>query len=245
MNNNTSSHEVKHLLRLAERSIDQSPQKSAYYFKTGVGEYAEHEKFLGLSVPVLQKIAKKVPHISNQTITTLLQSPYNEIRYLALIFLKREYSQATKAQQHTQQQKLIDFYLDHKKHINNWNLVDNSSPQILGHWLYHHPNNTLLWALIKEKQQWPRRIAVVSQLPAIKLGHTKTAYALIEYCLKDTEDLMHKACGWMLRECGKIDNLEQEQFIKKHLHQMPRVMLRYGIEHMDEKKRKALLMKKF
>ena len=54
---------------------------------------------------------------------------------------------------------------------------------------------------------------------------------------------MHKACGWMLREVGKRDELALEDFLDEHLKQMPRTMLRYAIERMEERKRVRYLKK--
>jgi 3-methyladenine DNA glycosylase AlkD len=60
--------------------------------------------------------------------------------------------------------------------------------------------------------------------------------------MKDKEDLMHKACGWMLREIGKKCG---EDVLKKYLKDrymtMPRTMLRYSIEKFDETTRKLYL----
>jgi hypothetical protein len=45
----------------------------------------------------------------------------------------------------------------------------------------------------------------------------------------------------MLREVGKRDVGQLEQFLKKYSGRMPRTMLRYAIERFDEDKRKAYL----
>jgi len=54
-------------------------------------------------------------------------------------------------------------------------------------------------------------------------------------------DLMHKACGWMLREAGKRNPQRLYDYVAQHRHEMPRIMLRYAIEKFSPEERKALM----
>ena len=69
-------------------------------------------------------------------------------------------------------------------------------------------------------------------------SHTLT---LTQQLLSDKEELLHKACGWMLREVGKRNQQILEIFLKKHCNLMPRVMLRYAIEKFTQQKRLSYL----
>ena len=65
-----------------------------------------------------------------------------------------------------------------------------------------------------------------------------------EFHLHHPHDLMHKAVGWMLREMGKRVSMDLlRDFLRQHIHEMPRTTLRYAIEKMDEKERKEWMEK--
>lgn len=61
--------------------------------------------------------------------------------------------------------------------------------------------------------------------------------------LEHKHDLIHKATGWMLRETGKMDLNVLRAFLDKHHRNMPRTMLRYSIEKLNETERKKYMLK--
>lgn len=81
----------------------------------------------------------------------------------------------------------------------------------------------------------------MSTWPKIRKDNHKITMKIATKFLKDEEDLIHKATGWMLREVAKRDEKLVIQFISDNKSQMPRIMLRYAIERMDTKIRKKLL----
>ena len=88
---------------------------------------------------------------------------------------------------------------------------------------------------------WERRIAIIATFYFIKHKQFDDTLALSKLLLKDEEDLMHKAVGWMLREVGKHNIQAEKKFLKTHYKSMPRTMLRYAIEKFPEYERKQFL----
>ena len=55
--------------------------------------------------------------------------------------------------------------------------------------------------------------------------------------LKDKEDLVHKATGWMLRFAGDKEPAKLLDFLEQHAAVMPRTLLRNAIEKLDKNKK--------
>lgn len=214
--------------------------QSQRFFKTGVGEYGEGDLFLGVRVPKIRKIATSYKHLSLTDLKKLLSSTFHEERFLALAILVLQYKKSTK----TEQKNYYDFYLANKKHINNWDLIDTSAHHIIGHYLFEAKDTTVLKKLALSKKLWDRRIAIIATFYFIKNKQYQPSLQLSRLLLSDTEDLIHKAVGWMLREIGKRNLTQELLFLDKYAHKMPRVMLRYAIEHLSDKKRQNYLKRK-
>jgi len=221
-----------------------SPEKATFlqrFFKTGKGEYAEGDIFLGLTVPQIRSTIKTFYNLSLNEIESSLHSKFHEERLSALLILVHRYEKNPK-----NRKEIFDFYLDNRKAVNNWDLVDLSSHKIIGHFLFHFGEDypvykVLLANLTKSTNLWERRIAIVSTYYFIRNNQFDETLHISELLLKDKHDLIHKAVGWMLREVGKKDVGVLKSFLKKHIHEMPRTMLRYAIERFPEKERKAYL----
>ncbi|VVB74923.1 DNA alkylation repair enzyme [uncultured archaeon] len=211
------------------------------FFKTGKGEYAEGDIFYGIKVPVTRGIAKKFGReVTLKEAEELLHSKIHEERLCALLILIQKFE--SKEITPEEQKEIFDFYLANTKYINNWDLVDLSSHEIAGAYLFSHPKERkLLKKLATSELLWDKRIAMVSCYHFIYRKEFSEPLMVAELLQKDGHDLMHKAVGWMLREIGKRDLGVLEDFLKKHYKQMPRTMLRYAIEKFPEAKRKKYL----
>jgi 3-methyladenine DNA glycosylase AlkD len=206
------------------------------FFKTGAGEYGQGDRFRGLRVPVLRKVARKYRHLPLAATVSLLQSAFHEDRLLALLILMQHYYPGDAACR----DEIHRLYLEHRGLVNNWDLVDASAPHLLGHYLRDRPKDTLIQLAIS-RVLWERRMAIIATFDFIRQGHYDDTLGVARLLLGDPEDLIHKAVGWMLREVGKRQVAVAEAFLQAHYRRMPRTMLRYAIERFPEARRQAYL----
>jgi len=156
----------------------------------------------------------------------------------ALLLLIGKYSKADDSVR----KKIVEFYLSKTSRINNWDLVDLSAHQIIGNY-YFDKDRKKLYQLAESSNLWEQRIAVVSTYYFIKRNDFKEIITFSEMLINHKHDLIHKSTGWMLREAGKMDLSVLMEFLDKHHKKMPRTMLRYSIEKLDESDRLKYMSK--
>ncbi len=222
------------LMALADPQQAQHLQR---FFKTAPGEYGAGDRFLGIRVPQQRALVKEFhAQISSTEAASLLQSAYHECRLTALLLWIQHYQGGTP----TEREQIYAAYLSNTARINSWDLVDTSAPHIVGEHLLERPRDKL-YQLAHSASLWERRIAIVSCLRLLKNADFHDTLQLAECLLHDSEDLIHKAVGWLLRELGKRDLAALENFLQQHAAQMPRTMLRYALEKFPPQQRQAYL----
>ncbi|MDR1673355.1 MAG: DNA alkylation repair protein [Bacteroidales bacterium] len=217
------------------------PEKAKFlqkFFKTGKGEYAENDVFLGIKVPDVRKVVKRHQTSATDDIQTLLDSEYHEARLAGLLALCACFEAAETEEK---RKDIVNFYLANTAKINNWDLVDISCRTIIGGYLWDKKDRSLLYRLADSGNLWEERIAVVSTWMLIKHGKYEDTLRLAEKFFTHKHDLIHKAVGWMLREAGKKDKTTLTNFLDAHAAQLPRTALRYAIEIFPETERKQYL----
>jgi 3-methyladenine DNA glycosylase AlkD len=223
--------------RLKKMGDPEIAAHSQRFFKTGKGEYAEGDRFLGIRAPELRRCARECRDITIEESLDLLRSTLHEVRLLALFIMVAKYASGKE----DDKEKIYNSYLKHTKHINNWDLVDCSAEHIAGAYLFKR-DRKILYNLAGSNSLWERRIGVMSTFHFIKKGQFSDTIAIAELLLNDREDLIHKAAGWMLREIGKRDLETEVAFLNRFYKKMPRTMLRYAIEKMPEDQRQSYLL---
>jgi 3-methyladenine DNA glycosylase AlkD len=222
--------------KIAAAGTPERADGTARYFKTGVGEYGEGDKFLGLDAAQMRSLARAARGLSLEDTLKLLHSKWHEERSIALLILVDAAERGTPAEQ----KAIRRAYLANSAYVNNWDLVDLSAPEIIGAAI-EADGTKLVERLAKSELLWERRIAMVATHRATQRGDLAPALLIAERLLGDAHDLMHKAVGWMLREVGKRDADVLRAFLTKYAAAMPRTTLRYSIERFTPEERKRWL----
>lgn len=222
---------------LRSHATDERAEVSKWFFKTGKGQYGEGDIFIGVTVPDMRAVAKKYFKLPLTDIEKLLQSKLHEERLVALLILVHCYKNTTE-----KEKKIIyDFYLKNTHRINNWDLVDSSASYIVGDYLLAK-DKKVLEKLARSNNLWERRIAIVATFAYIHEGEYEWTFRITQLLMDDSHDLIHKACGWMLREVGKrVSEKVLCEFLDVYATTMPRTMLRYAIERFSPRERKYYL----
>ncbi len=207
-----------------------------WFFKTGPGDYGEGDRFLGIAVPDLRRVARAHADLPRNDVLRLLRSKWHEERLLALVILVRQYARADERGRRA----IHRLYLGNTRWINSWDLVDASAAPIVGAHL-EKGERILLRRLARSKSVWERRIAMIATSHYIRNGDFADALAIAGMLVEDEHDLIQKAVGWMLREIGNRDRQAEERFLRRHARTMPRTMLRYAIEKFPDPLRREYL----
>ncbi len=222
----------------ANRNLDQA-KHAGRFFKTGPGEYAEGDKFLGIRVPITRQLIKPFYDLPLTEIQILLTSEFHEERLAAVFILVKQF-QSTKDQQTKKQ--IYEFYLQNLRYINNWDLIDTTTPHIVGAYLFDK-NINILVKFARSQNLWQRRVAMLATFYHIRHDVFQPALKIAKMLQHDDEDLIHKAVGWMLREIGKRDQTCLELYLNECYQHLPRTMLRYAIERLPVAKKKIYMQK--
>ncbi len=250
---------AREIIRYMESLRDEEQRRVLMgFFKTAAGQYGYGDEFLGIKVPQTREVVKMAAKdMPLSEIPGLLTCQWHEVRLCGLLILVWHFermaikrlindTQATK-----QRDEMLSLYLQHAEQANNWDLVDLSAPKILGNWLMlptmlpegkagqnKDYKLKVLDELAASTCLWKQRMSMVCTWKTSQMGDASWCLRYAEIHLQHPHDLMHKAVGWMLREMGKRVSMDLlRDFLRQHVHEMPRTALRYAIEKMDDDER--------
>jgi 3-methyladenine DNA glycosylase AlkD len=185
----------------------------------------------GIRTPVVRAMSRAhfPTNASRQDVilccSTLLASGYVEDSLIAFDWLFRIREKLI-----LEDLALFELWVD--EYVTNWALCDDLCCHALGWFLVAHPSailKTTDWA--KDENRWRRRTSAVSLIYGLRNGlFLDHAFAIAKQIMYDTNDLVQKGCGWMLKVASTTSPNEVYSFILTHGSTMPRTVLRYALE---------------
>ena len=228
--------------RLVAMGDEAKARRLMRFFKTGPGQYGEGDRFLGVTVPGVRAIVREYRReVTEDDVMELTASPWHEVRLAGFLSLIEIYERLCRQHSESGARAVVEMYMSLIDRGNNWDLVDLVAPKILGHWLVGHPAERHLLGRLAamDGHLWHQRVAIVATWALIRAGEYDDTLSLARALLRHPHDLIHKAVGWMLREVGKRGGHDELRlFLDDNAAEMPRTMLRYAIERLDESVRR-------
>jgi 3-methyladenine DNA glycosylase AlkD len=210
-------------------------QHLSRFFKTGPGQYAEGDRFLGLKVPHTRTFLPYCQGLTLNQLQELLHSPFHEERLLALLALSRRMRFSA--------EEVYQLYCLNTAFVNNWDLVDSSAAPIVGKYLLKRSREQL-YEWTRSESLWERRISIIATFAFLRKGDFSDSLSICQQLLGDPHDLIHKACGWVLRELGKREQPLLIEFLDRNSPSMAAVCLSYACEHLAPEVRLAFRQKR-
>lgn len=233
---------------VAALESEADPEKAAFFprfFRAGPGEYGEGDRFFGVTMPKIRKLARRFRAADEKTIAQLLDHEVHEVRLLALIVLVDQFQRAKEPKR---REAIVDLYRRKLDRVNNWDLVDASAHKLLGAHLHAGPRAKALRELdqlARSGHLWRQRVAMIATFYYLQQDDLEPTLRIARHLVQHEHDLIHKAVGWMLREMGKRDEGQLLEFLRREYPRLSRTTLRYAIEKFPAQRRKAALRGEF
>lgn len=215
---------------LKQNSDPQTKVSQERFFKEAV-------KIYGVKTAIVTKIAKKydsdILAMQKSEVFALCdelwQSGYMEESFIAChyAYLIREIY------------KPDDFNIFEKwvnNYVSNWAACDSLCNHSIGSFVDKYPQfleSLKKWT--RSDNRWTRRAAAVTLIiPARNGKFLKEVFEIANNLLMDSEDLVQKGYGWLLKAASQAHQKEVFEYVIKNKAQMPRTALRYAIEKMPK-----------
>lgn len=224
--------------RLKAMRSDEEARKIRRYFKTGPGESAENDTFLGVRMGDVFALAREFIDMPIGEIEKVLLDPHHEIRAGALSVMDKRCRKNSTGD--AERGALFDLYLKRIDRIDNWDLVDLAAPYVVGRRVFDR-SRAPLFRLARSKNLWARRTAMYACGYLIRMGDLDDAFRIGEELIHDAEEPVSKSAGAWLGFAGKKDPSRLRALLDRHAATMPRVALRAAIERLAPAERKKYM----
>ena len=222
---------------LMENAVGHRLDKHKRFFKEDIKPH-------GVPTPLAVRIGKEafrqVKGASKKTIFALCEKFWKS-GYLEEGFIACNWSYYIRKQYEPADFRIFDKWVN--EYVTNWAACDTLCNHSVGTFVEMFPEyagKLKEWA--HSDNRWVKRAAAVSLIiPARKGLFRKEIFEIADILLTDTDDLVQKGYGWMLKAAADHQKEDVFEYVISKRAVMPRTALRYAIEKMPpEMKRQAM-----
>ncbi len=221
-----------------QNNIDEKTKLSGQNF------FKEEVKTYGVKMPVVGRIAKEnyveLKHKTVKEVFTLCDELW-ESGYLEEAIVACNWSYFIRDKYLPEHFARFEQWVSN--YVTNWATCDTLCNHTVGKFVEMYPafvDKLKEWA--KSENRWMRRASAVTLIiPARKGMFLNDIFEIVNILLIDTDDLVQKGYGWMLKAASEAHQKDVFDFVISKKSVMPRTALRYAIEKMsDDLRREAM-----
>lgn len=219
-------------LRTQLKSLSDPKTRDSFqrWFKEPVTAY-------GIKSALVEKLAKEkwkeIKELDKKTIFWLCEELFKS-DYCEEAFVACNRSYALRNQYEREDFQTFELWID--KYINNRAKCDTFCNHTMGAFIQMYPQyikEIKKWT--KSSNRWVKRASAVSFIvPARRWMFLAELFQIADDFLLDSDDMVQKWYGWMLKVASQAHQQEVFDYVMKHKAVMPRTALRYAIEKMDK-----------
>ena len=224
-------HVIQRLRSELQQNADEKKRESGErFFKEGI-------KLYGLTVPTVNRLArayyKEIRQRSKQDVFALCEELWRS-GYMEEALVACTWSHAVHKAYQPEDIEVFERWVS--RYVTNWATCDTLCNHSVGDLLDMYPALVHVlkrWAT--SENRWMRRAAAVSLIIPAKRGRfLEDVFQIADILLLDTDDLVRKGYGWMLKEAAESHQQEVFDYVMRNKTVMPRTSLRYAIEKMPQ-----------
>ena len=220
-------------------------------YKKGCERYFKEKiTILGVRTPVVREISrryfKEIRHLGKEELFSLceklLEEGHGEHKTVAFDWAFRFRKSFNESDFRT-----FESWIE--RYVTNWGHCDDFCTHVIHYFIESFPSSvSKIKSWSRSENRWFRRASAVSFITTHKSFYVvrhnlDDVFEVAEILLNDSDDLVQKGYGWMLKAASVFNQREVYDFVMDHKHTMPRTAFRYAIEKMPEDMRRKAMEK--